>query len=369
MINFDNAATTFPKPATVRQAVNYAVANYANSGRGGHNLSLAGGHQVFSAREAVALFFNAETENVIFTNSTTTALNFAIKGVGVNHIVMSSMEHNSVSRPIVAQKYSYNTFKCAENGFEYNDETVINNFLKALKPNTNVVAMTAASNVTGRILPFEEIGRICKERNICLILDTAQAAGIIPLDLKEHNINIICAAGHKGLYGLTGNGLLITDGKFPIKSIIQGGTGSSSLDLKQPDFLPDALESGTLNISGVVSVQKGIEFINKKGMKKIFSHENMLCQRFISGLTSKVIIYRSPEVRYVPIVSFNVDGYNSEETAAFLNKNGFALRAGLHCSALAHLSLGTEKGTVRFAPSIFNNAEEVDRLCKVLRRM
>jgi selenocysteine lyase/cysteine desulfurase len=358
MINFDNAATTFPKPATVRKSVEFAIANYGNSGRGGHSLSMSGGQQVFSARFTVGKFFGAEVENVVFTSSATAALNFAIKGVGVRHIIISSMEHNSVSRPIVSENYSYDVVACAKDGLEFDDETVIENFMSTLKPETNVVAMTAVSNVTGRIMPFRRIGEICRKRNICFIVDASQAAGIIPLNLEKDNINIICCAGHKGLYGLTGTGLLVSDGKYPLKSIIQGGTGTSSLDLIQPDYLPESLESGTLNIPGIISVRHGIEFVLKKSIENIFKHESTLCRKFIENLPPKTIVYRTENVRYAPIVSFNIPNFFAEDVAAFLNKKGFALRAGLHCAALTHTSLGTLDGTVRFAPSIFNTISE-----------
>jgi cysteine desulfurase family protein len=365
MINFDNAATTFPKPATVQKAVHNAVISYGNSGRGGHSLSMAGGIEVYKARETAAEFFGGEPENIIFTGSTTLALNFAIKGVmdKNSHIIISSMEHNSVSRPIIAENYDYSIIPCTENRIELPDEIIIENFKKLVKNNTRVCCICGASNVTGRIFPFRKIGEICREKGIILIVDVAQAAGVIPINLND-NIDIICSAGHKGLYGVTGTGLLVTNGKYTINPIIQGGTGSNSLDLKQPLTLPDALESGTLNIPGIISVRVGIEFVKNMGTDKIFLHENQLCRHFIKALSNRknVKIYRNENLNYVPIVSFNLGNRHSEDVANELNKKGFALRAGLHCAALAHKSLGTENGTIRFAPSVFNNIGEVNVL-------
>jgi cysteine desulfurase family protein len=374
MINFDNAATTFPKPENVRKAVDNAVRTYGNSGRGGHSLSMAGGEAVFKARQAVADFFGGTVENTIFTLNTTMSLNIAIKGIMKKggHIVTSSMEHNSVTRPIVAEKYDYSVFSCGNSdGKEFDDETVVKNFLLTLRPDTRVVVCTLASNVTGRILPFREIGRICQERGVCFIADSAQASGIIPINLKADNINVLCSAGHKGLYGITGTGVLVTDGKFHINHILEGGTGSSSLETEQPDILPDSLESGTLNIPGIMSVLAGIEFINSKGIEKIHEYEKKLCGLFISHLKNmdNVQIYRTEGLKYAPIVSFNIKNTAPEDVAEYLNNAGFALRSGFHCSALGHKTLGTTDGTVRFAPSVFNRPSEVEKLVLFIKKL
>lgn len=365
MINFDNAATTFPKPYPVIEAANNAMRRFGNAGRGGHSLSMAGGEMVFGARMTIGEYFGAEPDNVIFTNNATTALNYAIHGIMCNggHIIISSMEHNSVSRPVADGGYKYDMIPCGDVE-EFSDETIIKNFTQLLRDDTKAVCITAVSNVTGRIMPYREIGAVCREKGICFIVDGAQAAGILPLNLEADNINILCAAGHKGLYGLTGTGLLITDGKFKIKPLIQGGTGSSSLEITQPLFLPDSLESGTLNLPGIASLKAGIMFVNSQ---QIFKHETALCERFIEGIKNFAKIYRTPGVSYTPVVSFNLPGRYSEETAQFLNEKGFALRAGFHCAPLAHKTLKTEDGTVRFAPSAFNTAAQTDLLVNVLK--
>lgn len=371
MINFDNAATTYPKPLSVRRAVDDAIRKYGgNAGRGGHSLAMRTSEALYSARETVADFFGAVPENVVFTMNCTYALNMAIQGIMCDggHIIISSMEHNSVARPVTALAMKKNvTLSVAEVFPE--DNLTIESFRRLIRSDTRAVVCTLAGNVTGQILPYREIAEICRENNICFIADGAQLCGIREVKLSD-GINILCTAGHKGLYGITGTGLLVTDGKYPIKPVIQGGTGSNSMSLLQPDILPDSLESGTPNVIGAMSVKAGIEFIRKTGMQKIEQHENLLCRHFISLLEKDrdFVVYREPAAEYVPIVSFNIKDIPSERTAAYLAEKGFGLRAGFHCSALAHASLGTKDGTVRFAPSVFNSISETDRLFAELRQ-
>ena len=228
MINFDNAATTYPKPASVAFAVSEAVKKYGgNPGRGGHRASLGAVSIVYNARTKAGKFFSSLTENTVFTSNATTAINMAIKGIlkKGDHIIISSLEHNSVSRPVHAlyEKgiIKYSVFKVSDKA----DET-LENINSLIKPNTKCICCTAASNVTGQILPVREIGTLCTERGICFICDCAQASGVIPVSLSD-GINILCTSGHKGLYGPAGTGLLVTDGKFSLDTIIEGGTGAS----------------------------------------------------------------------------------------------------------------------------------------------
>ena len=370
MINFDNAATTFPKPLSVRQAVSAAVKKYGgNAGRGGHALAMRTSEMLYSARETAAAFFGAQPENVVFTMNCTYALNMAIQGImsGGGHIIISSMEHNSSARPAAALAMKKQVRLSIAEVFPDAERTV-ESFRSLICEDTKAIVCTLAGNVTGQIMPYREIAELCREKGICFIADGAQVCGVLDVKLSD-GINILCTSGHKGLYGITGTGLLITDGQYSISPIIQGGTGSSSLSLLQPDILPDSLESGTPNIIGAVSVKAGIEFVKKTGLRKIFSHETELCRCFMSALDDDVKIYREPTAEYVPIVSFNVGDIPSEQTAAFLAEKGFCLRAGYHCAALAHASLGTENGTVRFAPSIFNTASETLNLAEIIRSM
>ncbi len=371
IVNFDNAATTYPKPKEVRKAVNEAVEKYGgNAGRGGHQLAMRTSEAVFSAREAAAEFFGAEPENIVFTLNCTAALNMAIKGILYNggHIIISSMEHNSAARPAAALALD-NKVKLSIADVYFNDNKTIESFKRLIRPDTKAIVCTAASNVTGQILPIKELAQICSEHNICFIVDAAQACGVMEMKLSD-GINIICTAGHKGLYGITGTGLLISDGKYKIHPIIEGGTGSASSSLHQPDFLPDSLESGTLNIIGAMSVKSGIEFVKKLGIEKIYRHETALCELFIRKLKKEknIIIYRNPECQYVPIVSFNIVGVMPEAAAQKFAEQGFCLRAGYHCAALAHASIGTENGTIRFSPSVFSTEKDTLRLIQVIRK-
>lgn len=364
MINFDNSATTFPKPYPVRRAVNDALVRYGgNPGRSGHELSIKTAEAVYRARKTAADFFGAQTENVVFTSNCTHALNLAIKGV-VNsggHIIISNLEHNSVARPVYALSKRGCTFDIADATAD--DDTVAASFERLIRPDTKAIVCTLGSNVTGRITPYKKIGEICRRHNICFIADGAQACGVLDVKLSD-GINILCTAGHKSLYGPSGTGLLISDGRFPITPLMEGGTGSTSLELSQPDFLPDSLESGTVNIMGIIGLGAGIDFVSLKGTDRIFAHETELCSYFIEEISrfDRVRIYRG-RGSYLPIVSFNVEGMTSNELASELSRRGFALRGGLHCSGLAHKAIGTApEGTVRFSPSVFSSAQQVKLL-------
>lgn len=372
MINFDNSATTFPKPRSVKAASAAALEKYGgNPGRGGHAISLASANAVFRARENIADFFGASPENVVFTLNCTHALNLAIKGVlkPGDHVIISSFEHNSSARPVHALSKSGVKYSIAEVFPE--SALTVESFRSLIRPDTKAIVCTIGSNVTGQIMPFLELGMLAEKHGLCFIADGAQACGVIPVKLSD-GINILCTAGHKALYGPTGTGLLISDGKFPITSIMEGGTGSASIELEQPDFLPDSLESGTVNTAGIIALNAGVDFVRKLTLKKIFTHETALCRQFISGISDldSVIIYRERNANYLPIVLFNIKGMTSDETASALNDMGFALRGGLHCSGLAHKSLGTlPNGGVRFAPSVMNSSAEVAKLVSAVRKL
>lgn len=374
MINFDNSATSFPKPAAVKKAVITAMNHYGgNPGRSGHKLSIETAKAVYSARSAAADFFDAEPDNVVFTQNCTHALNMAIKGIATDdcHIIISSLEHNSVLRPVHAlSKQGKCSYSIAE--VSHDDNVTIENFRQLITPRTKIIACTLGSNVTGQILPYLQIAELCKKNNICFIADGAQICGVIPVKLSD-GISILCTAGHKSLYGPSGTGLLITDGKYPIRPIIEGGTGSVSLEVEQPDFLPDSLESGTINTSGAIALGEGIRFVSKLGIDRIYGHENMLCRKFISSIKNnrKITVYRDDRIRnYLPVVSFNIDGITANEAAAMLSDFGFALRGGLHCSGLAHASIGTiPDGTIRFSPSVFNTEAEVNSLIAAIKKI
>ena len=228
--------------------------------------------------------------------------------------------------------------------------------------------ITAGCNVNGRITPLSDIAALCRRHNICLIADCAQAAGVIPLSLSD-GINIICAPGHKGLYGPMGTGVLVTDGKFPLSTLIEGGTGSASVDINQPDFLPDSFESGTINTPGAIALGRGVEFVAAKGIDRIYAHEMSLCELFVKRCESikSIKLYRCENAKSLPVVSFTAGEETSSVTADMLSQNGFYLRGGLHCNFLAHKKQGTlETGTVRLAPSVFNTRTDIIKLTELL---
>ncbi len=374
MIYFDNSATTFPKPNTVLTKACYATRYLGgNPGRSGHKMSVRVADEVYKVREKLAQFFNAKPENVVFTLNCTHAINFAMKGVmqSGGHIIISSLEHNAVSRPTVALANSRNNVSYSVAQVADTNERTIANFKSLIRRDTRCVCMMAASNVTGEILPFNEIASICKKRGICFILDAAQGAGLMEIKLGE-GINFICCAGHKGLYGLSGTGVLITDGKYPLSTIIEGGTGATSLELKQTDFLPEQLESGTINVPGIISLGAGVDFVRRTGIDNIRRKEDRLCDVFKSQVErlDNFTVIREDNKEYAPLVSFSYKSANSFEVTEYLSNRGFALRGGFHCSALAHRTLRTtEDGLTRFSPSIFNSEMEVRKLVTELKKV
>lgn len=374
MIYFDNAATTGHKPIGVINAVNFALNNLsANPGRSGYKASQQAAMAVYKTRESLSDFFGADgAEKVAFTANCTASINFVLKGVleSGDHIVISDLEHNAVMRPLTAIKNVYYT----EAEVSLNDDTeTLKNFKKAIKPNTKMIFCTSASNVLGKTLPLKEIGKLCKKFGLLFGVDAAQGAGVIPINMKEMNIDYLCIAPHKGLYAPMGVGVLIA--QKPIKrTIIEGGTGTDSKNFVQPDIMPEMLESGTVNQPAIVGTSAGIDFI-KAQHGCIYDYEMRLVNRLYNGLKSydNAILYTNPsnvKGSFVPVLPFNIKDFSSDETAEFLNKNGFALRAGLHCAPTAHKKIGTENiGAVRFSPSVFNNEKQVDLLLKTILRL
>ncbi len=374
MIYLDNAATTYPKPQSVYRLWQRSMNVYgANPGRSGHAFSVKTAEAVYKSREICADFFGADAENTVFTLNCTTALNFAIKGAARQgcHFVMSDMEHNAVSRPVYAAVKEFGG-SCTVFETSFDEEQTVYNAERAITPKTTALVCTAASNVIGLRNPIKELAALCKRKNILFIVDAAQGGGVLPLKLTD-GINILCAAGHKGLYGPMGTGLMLTDGKFPLRTIIEGGTGSASESLVQPDFLPDRFESGTINTAGVIALGAGVEFVKNRTTDAIYRHEISLCEKFCEGAKKlkKIRLYNeiTPENRllFSPVVSFNIEVLGSAEGAALLSSNGFYMRGGLHCAPLAHKKIGTiDGGTIRFSPSVFNTEKEVFLLLKTL---
>lgn len=373
MIYFDNGATTFPKPQSVVNAVNYAITQIgANPGRGGHNMAMKASDVLYECRSNAAKLFDIDNpENVIITNNCTTALNTVIKGVlkSGDHAVISSYEHNAVVRPLEFLKSKGIEYSIAQ--VEYGDvEKTIDNFRSSFRENTKLVICTHASNVFGIRLPIERISALCKLNGILFCTDAAQTAGIIPISLKNTDIDYLCTAGHKGLYGPMGTGLLIINSDVIPESLTQGGTGSLSVQINQPEILPDKFESGTHNLLGIAGLNEGIKYVMHKTEQRIFNYEIRLAQNLYDGLAKiddiELYTKRPNERESVPVISFNLRNIDSETTAQILNdKFNIAVRAGLHCAPLAHKCFETvEKGTVRAVISSFSTMNEVNYLIK-----
>ncbi len=375
MIYLDNAATTYPKPQLVANTVAMAMKKLgANPGRSGHNMSIAAATEVYECRKSLAKFFNAPgPECVVFTLNCTHAINTVIKGLlkPGDHVVTSCFEHNSVHRPLKALESKGVTVTEAKVYPGDNDATV-NSFRESLTAKTALIACTHASNVWGVRLPIARICALAHEYNIPVLVDAAQSAGHIPIDMAETKIDYLCLAGHKGLYGPMGVGALITTHGDKLSTLVQGGTGTNSESYLQSDVMPEKFESGTPNVIGIAGLHAGIKFLNSTGVQKISSHEHNLMKYLYRRLAAlkKVELYMdepSPE-HFVPLLSFNVRDMHSEAVAAVLNRHGIYVRAGLHCAPGAHKLCGTlEQGAVRVCPSAFTRRQDIDALVNVIK--
>lgn len=376
MIYLDNAATTFPKPRSVLEASTAALKKYgANPGRSGHKLSLDTAMEIYRARNDISDLFGATgPENVVFTMNCTHAINLVLKGLlkTGDHVVVSCLEHNSIIRPLHALSRIGVTFtEAIVHPGDHN--ATINEFRNALTERTALIACTHASNVWGLRLPIARISALSHQYGIPILVDAAQSAGVLPINMAEMEIDYLCAAGHKGLYGPMGTGLLLARDFANLSPIIEGGTGTNSISYTQPETPPDKLESGTPNVPGICALGAGVRFIQNVGLSAIAKHEYTLISRLYDQLSSidAVQLYMprpTPEF-FVPLLSFNLKGKDSEVTADFLDKNGVCVRAGLHCSPCAHRFAGTiDSGTVRVCPSYFSKLSDINRLSFLVKK-
>ncbi len=370
MIYFDNAATSWPKPLEVSEAIVYFLDKIgANPGRAGHRLALDSGRLVYNARQAVSKLFNvSDPLRVVFTHNVTESLNLALYGLlsPGDHVITSSMEHNAMMRPLRAlekEGISITVVKCSPEGF-LNPVDIE----AAIQANTVLIALNHASNVVGTLLPVTKIGQITRKHDLLFLLDAAQTAGAYPIDMQANNIDLFGFTGHKALYGPTGTGGLIIGDRVDLKKLKplkRGGTGSHSEHEQQPDFLPDMYESGTLNTVGLVGLLASINWLLKRGIETIRAHEIILTEQLIVGLKtiSRLIVYGGLDAtRQTATVSFNIDGMEPSEVGLRLDEEfNIMCRVGLHCSPAAHKSINTfPTGTVRFGLGIFNTLDEVN---------
>ena len=367
LIYLDNAATSWPKPKNVITAVNESILRCGNPGRSGHELSLYSMRAVYSCREAICSFFSFDKpENIVFTYNTTYALNLAIKGLMEKdgEIVISNLEHNSVIRPVKELERQHEGITVKIFDALGDDDGTTADFESKLSDKTRLCVITMCSNVTGKILPYQRIGEICRKRGIKLILDAAQLAGLYPIDLSSLYFSAICFAGHKSLYGIMGTGFCIFSPSVEPKALIEGGNGTMSISTYQDMPLPERLEAGTVGVPGIIALNEGIRHITLYGTERIFEKCSFLEKKLTDALseTKNVTLYGKTPNK-VATVLFNVGKLHSEEAAMLLSGNGICVRSGLHCAPLCHKALGTiESGAVRVSISHFNSGDDIDIL-------
>lgn len=375
-IYLDHAATSFPKPPSVGQKMIEVLDHIgANPGRSDHRLARKASQIVQETREKIARLFSIpQGERIIFTHNATAALNLGLKGLlsPGDHVVTSSMEHNSVIRPLRSLEergVKLSIIPCTPEGY-----LNLSALKKSLSRKTKLIVLTHASNVTGMIFPIAEIGQFAHSRGIFFMVDAAQTAGLISINVEKMSIDLLACPGHKSLYGPQGTGFLYVSKEINLKPLLEGGTGTESESDRQPTTMPFALESGTLNTPGIAGLGAGISFIMKEGLEKIWRKESKLVANLLEGLKKipGMKIYGSLKVEErVPVVSFNLDSINPGQLAYLLDEvYDIAVRSGLHCAPHAHQTLGTfPYGAVRASLGFFNTEKEIENFLKALRKI
>ena len=369
MIYLDSAATTFQKPPSVSAAMQDALLTMSSPGRGGYPAAMKAAETAFQCRSELAeLFGVGNPERVVFTSSATHGLNIAIKSLVPpgGKAVVSGYEHNAVTRPLTALGAEVSAAEAPL----FRQSEVAAAFDRLIVPGTDAVICNHISNVFGFIQPVEAIAAMCRERGVPFIIDASQSAGVLPLNLDRLEAAFIAMPGHKGLYGPQGTGVLLCGENIPVRTLLEGGTGSLSMQQEMPDFLPDRLEAGTHNMPGIAGLLAGVRFVKQRGMANILDHERHLTLLAAEGIRmlpgAKVLAM--PGLReQAGVLSFVPLKKDVEEVGTRLAEQGIAVRTGLHCASFAHKSAGTlDTGTVRVSFSDFNTRSEVYRLLAVL---
>ena len=376
MIYLDNAATTSPKPASVIENLMHGIRQYsANPGRSGHDLSLKCAEKLYDCRKNISSFFGLNSpERCIFTYNCTTAVNMALKGTlrKGDHVIISDIEHNAVVRPL--NTLASFGVEVSRAHIERSDaETTLRNFEKAIKSNTRLIFCTHTSNVTGDVLPISELSALANKYSILFGIDAAQSGGCIPIDQGKLKADFICLPSHKGLYGIMGCGALLLSERVRLRPLVEGGTGSSSLLPSQPDEFPERLESGTVNLPGVIAMSAGVDFVRSRGISEIFSHEINFCTQLeyeLSKLDSiRIVSCRNSHSR-TALTTFIHRNLDSETIARRLSDEGFAVRGGYHCAPDAHRAMNTLKsGAVRISPSCFTSDSCIPMLVNSIKKL
>ncbi len=373
-IYLDNAATTFPKPEQVYQAIEHALRKIgAGPGRGGHSRGLEATRVVFESRETLSAFFGIrDSSRLVFTHSATEGLNLAVSGLlkPGDHVITTTMEHNSLARPLnraMRGGVEVTWVECDRQGFA--DPKLVKS---AIRPETRLIALSHCSNVNGSVQPVEEIGLLARGAGILFLVDAAQSAGIVPIDVREMNIDLLAAPGHKGLLGPLGTGVLYVAEGVELSPLIVGGTGGYSDSSGQPDAMPERFESGTLNMPGIAGLGAGVDFIRSTGIDAIRKKESLLASMLSEGLgeIGRVRLYghENPR-RHCGPVSFTVEGVDPSEVGFILDReHDISVRVGLHCAPAAHRTLGTwPQGTVRVSPGFFNTEKDIELFLNAVR--
>ena len=376
-IYLDNAATSFPKPKEVATAVyDFMVNNGTSSGRGSYKKAMQSDYIVYECRKLIGKLFNFDNpKKVVFTSNVTDSLNIAMRGIlkENDHVITSSLEHNAVWRCLKTLERDINikidTVECSKDGITNQQD-----IKKYIKKDTALIVFTQASNVLGTIQPIREIGAIAREHNIPFLVDSAQSAGAMKIDVKEDNIDILAFTGHKSLLGPMGTGGLIINTNIDIKPLKAGGTGGDSAYEYQPDYYPNHLETGTSNVSGIAGLREAIKFLNKEGIENIHNKEKELTKYALEKLeTVKDIEIYGPKdcEKMLSVISFNIKDKRPEDVGSILDqKYDIMLRAGLHCAPTAHSVIGTkERGTLRIGLGYFNEKEDIDKLVEALNNL
>ena len=373
-IYLDNAATSFPKPEAVYQTLDrFARHSLANPGRAGHKMALAAEHVLDEGRHVLNQFFHGkEPERFVFTLNCTDALNMAFKGVLAegDHVVTTNLEHNSVSRPLRAMELAgriHLTRLAADGGGTVD----VDDIRKAITKQTRLIALTHASNVLGTVQPIADIGRIAREHDLLFLVDAAQTAGVVPIDIQEANIDLLAAPGHKSLMGPTGTGFLYAGPRTRVLAWREGGTGGDSSSETQPRELPYFLEGGTPNVLGVAGLVEGIRYVQQQGMESIRNHEVELVERLwrkLEEVKGYEVFGHRERSRRVGVLSFRNEALAAAELGGILDQAfDIAVRPGLHCAPYIHKALKTAPdGAVRVSPGPFNTNEDIDRLAEAL---
>ncbi len=376
MIYFDHAATSYPKLPSVLMAHRRATVCYgANPGRGGYPMAMASTQQLYLCRERAAVLFGLpDPRRVVLMPGCTMALNTVIKSLLANggRAVISGLEHNAVVRPLHALSPFCPCYDIVP--VEADDDATVQAFRRAITPRTKVIVCSWASNVTGVVLPVARLAALAHEHGIPIVVDGAQGAGHLPINMEQDGIDYLCVAGHKGLLGTMGTGMLLCRDDQTLRPLVEGGTGSYSLSREQPADLPERLESGTPNVAGICALRAGMEHLLAVGLERVAAYEHALSNTLYEGLqiTPRVRLC-SPPPRIghtVPVISFTVEGTDPQEIGDRLAQVGVAVRCGLHCAPLAHQSLGTlPSGTVRCSLGITNTVAQINTMLKLLKKI